>query len=302
MAKHTCLIGLMNPDDLIKKFNKINTWKSGGERTPHKPLLLLWAIGRCQINKSRMASYSEVEPELKSLLKQFWSKPPRPEYPFWRLKNNHIWTVTGSGEIVENRSGDAKVSSLREQDAHGGFPEHIYSALKSDTRLALEIVYSLLYDHFPETYHADILDAVGIIEHQEEYVKRRPRNKAFSDMVLGAYEHRCVVCEFAIRIDEKPIGLEAAHIKWHCAEGPDIIGNALSLCALHHRLFDRGAFTLSDDQTIIVSSHAKGVGWKNVLGKFNKSQVIPPKSDDDAPKMEYIQWHREQIFRESFKQ
>jgi len=287
----------MNPEDLIKKFNKINTWKSGGLSAPHKPLLLLWAIGRCLNNKNRMASYSEVESALKLLLNKFWPrKTPHPEDPFWRLQNNHIWTVYPSGPIETTSSGSPKVSSLREQDAHGGFPEHIHSALKSRP-LALEVAYSLLHDNFPETYHDDILKAVGIIVHQEEYVKRKVRNRGFSDLVLKAYDYRCVVCEFAIRIDDNPIGLEAAHIKWHSEKGPDIVSNALSLCALHHVLFDRGAFTLSDNQKIIVSKNVKGAGWSDVLGKFDSRQVILPKSEDHTPNLEYVEWHRREVFR-----
>ncbi|MCY4218437.1 MAG: HNH endonuclease [Gammaproteobacteria bacterium] len=291
----------MNSDKLIEKFNKINTWKSGGRSAPHKPLLLLWAIGRCQNNKSRMTTYSEVEIALRLLLNKFWPREtPHPEDPFWRLQNNHIWEVRPSELIETTSSGSPKVSSLREHDAHGGFPEHIYSKLKSNPFLALEVVYSLLDSHFPETYHADILNSVGIIEHQDEYVKRKPRNRGFSNLVLDAYEHRCAVCEFAIRIDDEPIGLEAAHIKWHSAKGPDIIGNALSLCALHHKLFDRGAFTLSDNQKIIVSNNARGAGWSDVLGKFDSRQIVPPKCRNHIPMLEYIEWHRRLIFRSSF--
>ena len=33
--------------------------------------------------------------------------------------------------------------------------------------------------------------------------------------------------------------------------------NALSLCALHHRLFDKGAFTLGPSRQIVVTSQAR---------------------------------------------
>ena len=41
-----------------------------------------------------------------------------------------------------------------------------------------------------------------------------------------------------------PVGIEAAHIRWHSQQGPDEITNALALCALHHTLFDLNYFPL----------------------------------------------------------
>lgn len=39
--------------------------------------------------------------------------------------------------------------------------------------------------------------------------------------------------------------------------GPDSEANGVALCALHHKLFDRGAFTLSKDMKIQVSEKAR---------------------------------------------
>jgi hypothetical protein len=42
------------------------------------------------------------------------------------------------------------------------------------------------------------------------------------------------------------------------AGGPDEEFNGLALCTLHHKLFDRGVFTLSDKLNIVVSVSADG--------------------------------------------
>ena len=42
-------------------------------------------------------------------------------------------------------------------------------------------------------------------------------------------------------LDQETLGIEAAHIKWHQAGGPDTEDNGLALCTLHHKRFDRGA-------------------------------------------------------------
>ena len=54
------------------------------------------------------------------------------------------------------------------------------------------------------------------------------------------------------------IGIEAAHVKWHMARGPSTTNNGLALCSLHHKLFDRGAFTLDTDRRVLLSQHARG--------------------------------------------
>jgi putative restriction endonuclease len=76
--------------------------------------------------------------------------------------------------------------------------------------------------------------------------------------VLRAYEYSCAVWGFDVRLGTMSIALEAAHIKWHQAGGPDEESNGLALRMLHHKLFDRGVFTLSETMKVIVSENANG--------------------------------------------
>ena len=48
------------------------------------------------------------------------------------------------------------------------------------------------------------------------------------------YGYRCVICGFDLRLDNDPLAVDAAHIRWHQAHGPNIVSNGLALCALHH--------------------------------------------------------------------
>lgn len=92
--------------------------------------------------------------------------------------------------------------------------------------------------------HEDILQAIGFDLEDERQSEKRNRSPNFRENVLRAYEYRCAVCGFDVRMGHYPVGLEAAHIKWHQAGGPDIEVNGLALCALHHKLFDRGGIHL----------------------------------------------------------
>ena len=65
----------MNRDEFLKKIERINVWQRRGERAPHKPLLLLLALGRVLRMEERLAPYMQVESRLTDLLKNFG--PPR---------------------------------------------------------------------------------------------------------------------------------------------------------------------------------------------------------------------------------
>jgi len=47
------------------------TWKKGGERSPYKPLLLLYALGEIYKKQRRLIPYREASDELTKLLIEF---------------------------------------------------------------------------------------------------------------------------------------------------------------------------------------------------------------------------------------
>jgi putative restriction endonuclease len=61
------------------------------------------------------------------------------------------------------------------------------------------------------------------------------------------------MCGFDGALGRYPVGIEAAHVRWHSQEGPDEPANALALCALHHALFDLGVVGITKDRRICVS-------------------------------------------------
>ena len=52
--------------------------------------------------------------------------------------------------------------------------------------------------------------------------------------------------------------MEAAHVRWHCYDGPDELANGLALCSLHHKALDRGALGLTEDGRVQISSDLHG--------------------------------------------
>lgn len=286
--------------DIKTLFDQITVWKKGGQRAPHKPLLALYALGRCIRGQARLIPFAQVDPDLRQLLREFGPsrKSYHPEYPFWRLQNDHLWELTNTGS-VQTRKGntDARKSELLKFDVHGGFPEEIWASLKKDRRLLADVVGGLLTANFPETIHDDILQAVGIDLVESRTVRKRdPR---FRQHVLRAYEYRCAVCGYNVRVGDCLVGLEAAHIKWHQAGGPDVETNGLALCALHHKLFDQGAFTITEQMRLQVSRNAHGTGgFQEWLGAFHNRPVQLPQAPTDHPLPSYVHWHAREVFKQ----
>lgn len=281
-------------------FDKITLWKRGGQRAPHKPLLILYALSHCIQNEERLIAYPVIDEKLKQLLFEFGPtrKSYHPEYPFWRLQNDGIWELTNTDNVT-TRTGntDAKKSELIKFNVHGGFTKNIYQFLKSNQNVISEIASTILENNFPTSIHEDILQAVGLELDTNEDIKRK-RDPYFRDKVLNAYEYQCAVCGFNVRVGNSLVALEAAHIKWHQAGGPDSEENGVALCALHHKLFDRGAFTISEGMKIKVSDRAHGTkGFEEWLMAFHGKDLTKPQRPTYYPKPKFISWHVSEVFQ-----
>ena len=72
--------------------------------------------------------------------------------------------------------------------------------------------------------------------------------------MLRAYAYQCAMCGFDGALGRNPVGLEAAHVRWHSQDGPDVVANGMALCALHHALFDLGVLGLTAELHIRASN------------------------------------------------
>ena len=294
----------MDRETIIQTFETLSLWRREGERAPHKPLLVLYAIGRLLRDGIRLISYSEIDENLERLLREFGPRRANygTQYPFWRLQNDGIWEIPDADRIRQTASGDALRSDLVRYNASGGFLEDIACQLQNDSTLSFEVIQNLLNAHFPSSLHEDILQAVGI-EFPLPISNRQRINPSFRVNILRAYEYKCAVCSFDVRLGTSPIALEASHIRWRQANGPDIEVNGLALCSLHHKLFDRGAFTLSDQLEVMVSDEAHGsVGFEEWLMRFHGEQISFPQRQSYYPHESFIDWHVREVFQGDYRE
>jgi putative restriction endonuclease len=295
--------------DLPQQFEALNIWRNRGKRAPHKPLLALWAIGRCLRGESRLAPYHLVDRELARLLQRFGPhrSSARTDYPFWHMRNDAVWEVDRADLVRTTSKNSAWVRDLKEHAIEGGFTVEVYNELRRDPSLASRIAESLVEVHFPPTLHDAVLDATGVAGDAPAYqhpdlgttlIRRRRRDPAFRSRILDAYGARCAVCSFAGRLEGGPVAVEAAHIRWHMAKGPPVIQNGLALCALHHELFDEGAFTILPGLKVVVAGAVGGDGMDAALGRYHQAPLLaPPRRKIWQPDPAFLKWHASEVFK-----
>lgn len=297
-----------SPDELLDRIRSLKVWKSGSQRAPHKPLLLLLALGRLQRSEARYVRFADIDEDFQRLLRDFG--PPRksyhPEFPFHHLRSDGLWEFDRDYDLRlrEGRSSPTK-RALLDQGVAGGLPTEVEQTLRAHPELLVTAARELLDGHFPTSLHDDIATAVGLdLDATALVQKPAVRDPDFRVNVLRAYSYRCSVCGFDVRLDDRTVGIEAAHIQWHQAGGPATVDNGLALCALHHKLFDRGAFTVgSDDYQIRISDLGSGgEGFRRWLLDFEKQTIAAPVREDMRPKATFLEWHQGEVFRGQMRQ
>jgi putative restriction endonuclease len=297
--------GMVHPDapSLLERLSEIRRWSRRGERAPHKPLLLLMALGRIQRGcRERLVPFSQIEPDLCSLLARFGParRSYHPEFPFWHLQNDGLWEIPEKELLTPRKDHSSPtVGSIRETDATGGLPASYHADLRDDPDLVGRAARTLLEAHFPPSLHRELLDAVGLSIGEEARVgRRRMRDPGFRAEVLTAYNWSCAVCGFKGWLDGEAFGVEAAHVKWHCQDGPSTLDNGLCLCTMHHKALDRGVIGLDDRLRLMVSDHLEeNEHTTRAFFSLADRQIQDPRTGYEPVAKGYRRWHLENCYR-----
>ncbi|MEU2923480.1 phosphorothioated DNA-binding restriction endonuclease [Streptomyces sp. NPDC007251] len=286
--------------DWLERTARLRQWTRNGTRAPHKPLLLLYALGRFQQDSEGSLRYSAVEQDLQRLLAEYG--PPNsttPAYPFHHLVSDGVWEVRTDRGPGSPGSG---VRELRETGATGRLAPDLRAALRRDPQLLGSIVRLLLDLHFPPSLHGELCEAVGLEPEpariEQLSAARRQRDGRMRELVLTAYEYRCAFCGYDGRIGAVPVGLEAAHVRWWAFGGPDEIDNGLCLCSLHHKLFDKGVLGVGEDQRILVSQRFVGhsaAAREHVIALAGR-RLVGPQPGARPVAAAHRDWHARQVF------
>jgi putative restriction endonuclease len=291
---------LLTGADVLRRFEALGVWSRAGQRAPHKPLLVLYAIARTLNGGDRLIPFTKVDEALRQLVEDFGParKSYHSEYPFWRLQRDGVWVVEAAGPLEARRSNtDPKKSELVKHRAKGGLRPEIDAMLRRDPQFAQQLAKCVLDRHFPEGLHAAILTAAGLPGGAAPSAEP-PSPSSFSDTVLATYNYSCAVCGYRPEGTRGRQWLEAAHIRWPQAGGPDDIQNGLCLCALHRNAFERGAIGISSTHSVLVCGTAsKSRGLDSMLCAFADQPLTLPARISDRPSADYVRWHLAEVFK-----
>ncbi|MFF1601893.1 phosphorothioated DNA-binding restriction endonuclease [Streptomyces mirabilis] len=286
--------------DWLERTAKLRQWTRGGTRAPHKPLLLLYALGRFQRDADSELLYSAVEEDLQRLLTEYG--PPNrttPAYPFHHLVSDGVWEVRTDRGHGSPGSG---VRDLRETGAAGRLAPELRTALRREPELLRRMAQLLLDRHFPPSLHGELCEAADLelepAKTEQLSTVRRQRDRRMRELVLIAYEYQCAFCGYDGRIGAMPVGLEAAHVRWWAFGGPDDVDNGLCLCTLHHKLFDKGVLGVDNGHRILVSQRFVGhspAAREHVIALAGRP-LVGPQSGARPVAADHLAWHIGQVF------
>jgi putative restriction endonuclease len=290
----------MSLSGLLDRLDAVLVHRHGAQRSPHKPLYILLCISNLQKGLERLQTFESIRDELAAALRLFGGRTVsvHPEYPFWRLQNDHLAEVTFDGNLSFRESNDdPKVSSLLECGAQGGFLASDFNLLSASRAFQSLVIHKVLDSHFPVSVHEDIvhffslrLDDLRSNDRRSDFEFRRD--------VLQAYKNRCAISGFTASIGEVIVGVEAAHICWPQSGGNDQISNGIAMTTLHRRMFHLGLFRVRKDYSIEVSPLALQSSHSPFLiQQLSDVRMIVPDSPTLRPDAKALEWHSRWVFR-----
>jgi len=277
-----------------------------GQRSPHKPLLVLLALGRLAGTGSSELPWSAAESALADLIAEFGppSRTGRAQsaaYPFTRLRADGVWVLNQDVQMD-------LVGPLASKHVSGRLEPSVESALRDDPGLIRAAARGLVLSNFPDTVAPDVLAAVGldpetVLSAADDLGDERPaamprrRNPAWRSAVLQAWDRQCAFCGYDGQLAGASAGIDAAHVRWFTFDGPDDLDNGLALCALHHKLFDLGALGLDLNLRVLVSAvfRARTSAGRTVYELHGR--LLTPRPGTITPSADYITWHTREVFK-----
>ncbi|HVK23578.1 MAG TPA: hypothetical protein VM677_19675 [Actinokineospora sp.] len=298
---------VFSSDWLLDAVGTMKLHQSGGKPSLHKPLSILWALGR---SGDRLIPWPEFRDAVGPLLGEF-NENATPQYPFWHL--------TGSPDLWEAH-GVSGPPTAADVDATAGFTAHA-AALLENPMIREMVVQRVLSQYFGPGDHRALRDRVGIagpvatidvanglgamggdklvtlpagtLDQMCAAVRRVEQAELRAIIVGDKKTEKCALCghEFPLRY------LVAAHIKprSQCTdeERRDLPNVAMAACSFGcDLLFETGHVAVGADGLIMAGAADPSGRFAELVAKLDGTKCTAHR-DETEP---YFAWHREHRF------
>lgn len=226
------------------------------------------------------------------------------EGKFWKLQYSSRYeggrpqTINTLRRDVDFASLDSELFDLlQDQNARQELIDALVATWFSSKGKEIEDILQINQDFQNSTLEE--IENLGQSDNEPKvYLKKSlVRNAFFRKAVVHIYDYRCAFCRLKVTMSLNQTIVDGAHIKPLSQFYDNKIDNGISLCKNHHWAFDRGLFSLDNTYRILVSPKLEEDSPKATPMKdFHGETILLPISEKYYPRIEAIQWHRENLF------
>ncbi|MDO6562644.1 hypothetical protein Q4488_04520 [Amphritea sp. 1_MG-2023] len=186
------MVEFVNLYPLLQEFIDIVIWPKGSERAPHRPLLILYALGALSRGVEKI-SFIDLEGPVREVLRE--------------LGYLRMLAFAPQEPVIPTQ----KSLSLESKTFRISFTQILSRHLRQSHYCKISCKLP-----FHDTLHAEIIERCGIeLQCSKKSIKRDPE---FRGKILTAYQYSRAIGNLEVQLDGRHLALETVHIKWH-AEG-----------------------------------------------------------------------------------
>lgn len=309
---------------MINKFLKFN--QAGGKlgKAPHKIVLILTILDFIRegiVTDNKFYLSDEFVVSFHSNWDKFVRSKhiPNIAYPFYHLKNDRyskdIWIlhlINSDNSNFNSRSYRPSITKLRKNVIYASLNKSFFEWLSNFNNLN-QYRDLLISDNFGLTTTQEVvaenqgeylpMKNMAVLVERKKKIKREyweenvlVRSNKFPKAIKQIYNNTCAVTGLKVEISGINPLLEACHIKPFSEDYQDVIVNGIAMSPTFHTAFDKGLFTVNDSYEIKVSNSVlQNIASEDIWNKENK-MIILPENNDYFPAIEYLDWHRREVF------
>ncbi|SED56771.1 5-methylcytosine-specific restriction enzyme A [Streptomyces sp. 2231.1] len=140
------------PKSFQRRVGDVRPARRATGQAPHRPILLLWAIGQVVAGAPRLQQWSAVRDAVAPLMVKYGQSEDGADatrYPFWALVRDELWTVEQAEELImTSRGRRPTLESLNVVDPAAGLREDDYILLRSQPGVAASAAAGLIVRYF----------------------------------------------------------------------------------------------------------------------------------------------------------